>query len=253
MLILALDTTTKRGSMALWRDGLVEERAGDASRSHAERLPGDLVALLADHGTRLGDIERYAVASGPGSFTGLRVGIAAVQGLALVHDRQVVPVSALELLAQQGAREARLESGRYVGAWMEAYRREVFGALYRVATAAADASALADLDLVLEPRVASPVALASEWHAIVGDGGIVVAGDAVASTRDVLREAFGDRLEALAPAALAGTLAAIAARDGQRAVRPHAIVPLYVRRPDAELARDRAEAASLATLSQPRP
>ena len=43
MLLLALDTTTAAGSVALWRDGLLEERGGDAARSHAERLPGDLV------------------------------------------------------------------------------------------------------------------------------------------------------------------------------------------------------------------
>ena len=50
MLLLALDTTTAAGSVALWRDGLIEERAGDPGRSHAERLPGDLPAILGAHG-----------------------------------------------------------------------------------------------------------------------------------------------------------------------------------------------------------
>ena len=67
MLLLALDTTTAAGSVALWRDGLIEERSGDAARSHAQRLPADLVALLAAHGLAPRDVERYAVAAGPGA------------------------------------------------------------------------------------------------------------------------------------------------------------------------------------------
>ena len=136
---------------------------------------------------------------------------------------------------------------------MEAYRGEVFGALYRVTATAPDGRGLADIELVLEPRVAPPAALAAEWAAVVGVGGIVVAGDAVASTRDLLGETFGAGLAVVEPSAISGTLAAIAARDGHRGVRPHAIVPLYVRRPDAELARDKSEAERLVTLSQPRP
>ena len=89
MVLLALDTTTAAGSVALWRDGLIEEQPGDPARSHAERLPGELAALLARHGCTTNDVDRYAVASGPGSFTGLRVGIATVQGLALVGARVV--------------------------------------------------------------------------------------------------------------------------------------------------------------------
>ena len=89
MVILALDTTTKAGSYALWRgDALVEQRPGDAARTHAERLPGDLADLLAAHGLTVKDVDLYAVASGPGSFTGLRVGVATIQGLALVHGKQ---------------------------------------------------------------------------------------------------------------------------------------------------------------------
>ena len=65
MLLLALDTTTAAGSVALWRDGLIEERAGDPGRSHAERLPGDLMAILGAHGLAPRDVERYAVAAGP--------------------------------------------------------------------------------------------------------------------------------------------------------------------------------------------
>src|SRR5262245_22323963 len=100
MLILALDSTTRAGSVALVEDdGVLAERRGDAERSHAERLPRDLDAVLEAHGRRTSDVDLFAVAAGPGSFTGLRVGIATMQGLAFVHRRPLAAVSALEAMA----------------------------------------------------------------------------------------------------------------------------------------------------------
>jgi tRNA threonylcarbamoyladenosine biosynthesis protein TsaB len=244
VVILALDTTTKAGSCALWRDGaLVEQRPGDAARTHAERLPGDLADLLAAHGLTVKDVDLYAVASGPGSFTGLRVGIATIQGLALVHDRKVVAVSALEALAQCGA--AAVEGAVLTGGWMEAYRGEVFGALYRITArgAGVSAGALATLEEIAAPAVASPADLAADWARIIqGDahgGEAVIIGDAVPSTREALSAAMPPAVRLLDTVPLAATIARIAHDAPARATLPHAIVPLYVRRPDAELARDR--------------
>src|ERR1700675_4177840 len=99
MRVLALDTTTRAGSAALVDDDcIVEERSGDASRTHAQRLPGELVALLDANGLAWADVDLFAVGSGPGSFTGLRIGIATVQGLAFVRGRRIVGVPALEAL-----------------------------------------------------------------------------------------------------------------------------------------------------------
>src|SRR5579859_7501705 len=108
MRVLALDTTTRAGSVALIVDDesrgvtRIVERAGDATRTHAQRLPGDLAALLADYQLSWTDIDLFAVASGPGSFTGLRIGIATMQGLALVGKRPIVGVSALDALGHLG-------------------------------------------------------------------------------------------------------------------------------------------------------
>src|SRR3954453_22694664 len=97
MRILALDTTTQAGSVALVEDGgVVLERAGDPTHPHAERLPRDILDLLAAAGCRTAEVDLFAVASGPGSFTGLRIGIATVQGLAFVHRRRIAAISALE-------------------------------------------------------------------------------------------------------------------------------------------------------------
>src|SRR5215831_7968433 len=101
MRVLALDTTGRAGSVAIVEDGrIVREHEGDASRTHGERLPGELEAL----GISFASVDVFAVASGPGSFTGLRVGIATMQGLALVTRRPVAGVSALEAHAQLASR-----------------------------------------------------------------------------------------------------------------------------------------------------
>jgi tRNA threonylcarbamoyladenosine biosynthesis protein TsaB len=245
MLLLALDTTTAAGSIALWSDGLIEEQRGDAARSHAQRLPGDLVALLAAHGRTLRDVERYAVAAGPGSFTGLRIGIATVQGLALVGDRLVHAVGTLDLLAHDAARAADAAAGTTVIAWMEAYRGEMFAARYRVVQAAPHLDGGdgerrrggATLALLDPPTASAPEPLARAWAAGAA-GRVIVIGDGVPRTSALLATAFGPDAALREPGPLAGTLAALAvAHDAP--TRPHGVVPIYVRRPDVELARDR--------------
>src|SRR5437762_8938463 len=87
MIVLALDTTTRAGSVALVADDrIVDERPGDERRTHAERLPAELVAIANEHQIALADVNLFAVAAGPGSFTGLRIGIATMQGLAFTTD-----------------------------------------------------------------------------------------------------------------------------------------------------------------------
>ncbi len=108
--------------MALVEDGrIVDEQVGDHTRTHAERLPGELLTLLSGHGWALDSIDLFAIASGPGSFTGLRIGIATIQGMAFVERRPAVAVSALTALGVIGSAGAR--AGDYVGAWIDARRR----------------------------------------------------------------------------------------------------------------------------------
>src|SRR5436190_13277009 len=116
MRVLALDTTTRAGSAAFVVDHrIVDQRAGDGTRTHALRLPEEIVTLAAANQCALSDIDLYAVATGPGSFTGLRIGIATIQGLALVHGRLVVGVPALEALAHAASPE--LTDGTLIGVW----------------------------------------------------------------------------------------------------------------------------------------
>jgi tRNA threonylcarbamoyl adenosine modification protein YeaZ len=129
MRVLALDTTTRAGSAALVADDrVVDERSGDGARTHALRLPGEIVALAEANQWPLSTIDRYAVASGPGSFTGLRIGIATIQGLAFV---QAGAWSRCRR-SSAGARGEQWSSGRRGdAAWMDAHRRRVHGALSR--------------------------------------------------------------------------------------------------------------------------
>src|SRR5688572_19804666 len=100
MLILALDTSAAAGSAAIVRDGAgVIARGGDGSRTHGERLPLELMAILDEAKLTLDAVDAFAVVTGPGSFTGLRVGIATIQGLAMARGKRVAPVSTFEALA----------------------------------------------------------------------------------------------------------------------------------------------------------
>ena len=249
MLILALDTTSPRGSLALARDGrLVDETTGDPGLTHGQRLPGELQALLERHGLASDAVDRYAVASGPGSFTGLRVGIATVQGLALVHDRRVVGISVLDALVEVAARlAARATHGPDVIApWVDAKRREVFGALYEPvswANGTDDRSAAgARWQVAAGPVAVGPEALLDTWGATFATRRVWVIGDAVADCRRLLAGRLGRGSRAIDETPpLAGVMAIMASTEPWpgRAVAPHALRPVYVRRPDAELARDR--------------
>jgi tRNA threonylcarbamoyladenosine biosynthesis protein TsaB len=225
MLVLALDTTTRQGSIALARVGVVlSTYSGNADITHGERLPGDLLRVLDGHATRVSDIDVFAVAAGPGSFTGLRIGIATMQGLALANGKSLVGISALDALFALIPSRTAYE----VSTWMDAQRGQVFSAIYKDGVTIEDAI------------VEKPAAILSRWqldrrqpHVFIGDGALVY--------RELIHRAFPhvvivDPIPALAPA-----IARLADTHVQRhgPASPDTIRPVYIRRSDAELARDR--------------
>jgi tRNA threonylcarbamoyladenosine biosynthesis protein TsaB len=226
MLILALDTSSKAGSAALVRDDrIVLERAGDPARTHGERLPRELMSLLADAGADVHDVHRFAVAIGPGSFTGLRIGIATIQGLALAQGRLVVPVSSFEAVASTKFRV----TAEATGVWIDAHRGEVFATLYD-----------ADGGVLYEPTSLTPDATLDAWAAGLQGRPVRFAGDGAVRYREVLeRRLVGSAGIPSEVPPVAGAIGLIASAHPERGVHPHAVVPLYVRRSDAELARDR--------------
>jgi len=268
MLVLALDTTTRAGSSALARDGvLLREQASDATRPQASRLPSELMALLDDEHLVLGDVDVFAVATGPGSFTGMRVGIATMQGLAFAAGKPLIGVSALDALARHviddaarifpPSREAAAD-GRSLGGggtvrhlvatWVDAWRGEVYAALYargREVEAPSVESPRAILERLRAESVAPGPPEGGRYESSARPGGssrVTFIGDGAEAHATTIRAALGDAAAIADPVAplLAGTIAAFAtdaARAGYMPL-PHAIRPLYVRHPDAELARN---------------
>lgn len=248
MLVLALDTTTRRGSAALRRDGiLIDCEVGDPALTHGQRLPGDLIRLLDRQDVVLGDIDLFAIAAGPGSFTGLRVGIAAMQGLALVNRRPLAGVSALDALnAAVGGNGVRPRSdfvtgsdpvtAALTGVWMDAQRGEVFSALYRG-------------DQILDgPCVHTPDNTLLRWsaHSTDGEGeSILFVGDGALAYAELIRRGLPHATVCADVPPLAPFVAQLAEAQGgsRESFSPGALRPIYLRRPDAELARDRRKAA----------
>ena len=216
----------------------IEERRGDATRTHAERLPRELLALAETHHLPVLAVDLFAVASGPGSFTGLRIGIATIQGLALTAGRPIVAVSALEALAQAVA--GGEEPHTFVAAWMDARRGDVFGALYRVA----DARAFSRERLVeVEgPTVGDPGATLTRWAPHVRDDRRLLIGDGAVRYADTISSLpSAPWVIRPDPTLLAGTIGRMAVVRAERGdtVDPAAVRPLYVRRPDAEIEREK--------------
>jgi len=236
MRVLALDTTTRTGSVAVVDDDrVIAERGGDPSRTHAERLPREIETILGDAGIRSADIDVFAVASGPGSFTGLRIGIATIQGFAFVHRRPVAAVSALDALAVTAGLSCG--PGAVVGAWMDAHRRDVFSSLYRTSEShPLDPIGLLELE---SAEVGDPTATLDRWKGLAAGNPIAFIGDGASMWADTIRARYPDATVLPQPL-LAGVIGRIALRlsDSGKTVGPADVRPLYIRRPDAEIARD---------------
>lgn len=159
MLTLAVTTSTSVMGVAVGAGEVVAQRVESTDRQHAERLLPLVAEVLADGGWRLQDVERIAVDVGPGLFTGLRVGLATVGGLARSLEVPVVTASSLFLVAAGAGVQGELL------AVIDARRSEVFAQPFRVT--GTDVVALAD-PAVLAPDAAGPVA----GSLAVGDGAV---------------------------------------------------------------------------------
>lgn len=242
MWVLALDTTSRDGSVALLRDDtVVLARPGDPRVSHAERIPADLRAILADAGLALGAVDLFAVATGPGGFTGLRIGLSAVQGLALALDRPTAGVPSLDALAWDVL--DRRPDAALAGAWMDASRGEVFAAAFARPDAATPPG------WPLTPRApasaASPGATLAAWRPHLPPGAAIAAACQPAAAAEARAAGYAMTPP---PAQLATVIGRLAWRLHLlgRTGPPAGLAPEYVRRPDVEIERDRKRAAGLA-------
>lgn len=238
MLVLSLDTTTPKASCAVSRDGVViNEEPIDTSRQLALQLPGALREILDLSAVALEEIDAFAVATGPGSFTGLRIGISTMQGLAFGRGKPLIGVSGLTAL-RAVASPAFL--GSRIATWVDAWRGDVYAAMFEDGREAGEpvVARPADLLEVLAPREGAPTT-GGQRAAFAND--ITFIGDGAESYRDLIVSRLGHAARLADPtvpllAAVIAMLATIEYKNGHRPP-PHAIRPLYVRRSDAEVGR----------------
>lgn len=216
MIILALDTTAEAGSLALRSDGeLIAEMALCSREGFAHLIFPAIERLLADSGMRLDQIDCFAAASGPGAFTGIRVGLSTVKGLAEALGKRAAGISNLRAMSSCGKSERRAVIA-------DARRGEIFGALY-------DAKGEA-----ISPEI---VAKFADWLEMLSPPKefIVPAGS---SFRALLAETRFREVPMLdAPRRLAAAIALCAEHDLAAGRLPEvaALDANYVRRSDAEL------------------
>jgi len=246
MITLALDTTTAGGGAALIRDRtVIAVEDGDGSRPHGVRLPGDVIRLLDRQGLSVEGIDAFGVAVGPGGFTGLRVGLATVQGLALVHRRPVVPVGSLEAMCRFALATCPIRTGEVVGVWMDAHRGEVFSILCRVADSTDRNSsrwhgaARCALDVVDAATVGTPERVAARWRECLPDGALWTAGEGAIRYATALSDLDARPVRGTSNLAPMVGLMAEAAVEAGAVGTAHRLTPVYIRRPDVELARSR--------------
>jgi tRNA threonylcarbamoyladenosine biosynthesis protein TsaB len=224
MNLLAFELSTEACSVALWVNGAVRERHEIAPRKHAEFALPWADALLAEAGIAKSQLDAIAVGRGPGAFTGVRLGVAIAQGIALALDRPAVPVSTLAALAMRAVRQGAGD-GAHVLAAIDARMREVYAGTFVFAREADGAFSLRAPDA---ERVAAPDAMALpdgiEWFGV---------GTGFSAESGILRDRFAPQLravdaEALPHAADVAALAHAAFLRGE-AVAPEHLEPAYLR------------------------
>jgi tRNA threonylcarbamoyladenosine biosynthesis protein TsaB len=239
--ILAFDTATAATTVALWDPAagleleLRDDPAPGERPGHATRLLPLLADLLERAGGGWGAVDRIAVGIGPGTFTGLRIGVATARALASARELPLVGVSSLEALAAGAGGELVLASENYGGpalparlvlAVIDARRGEAFAAAWR------------GEELELEPSALRPEALAEEARRLAAARGAapLAVGDGALRFKEQLEAAGAvvpppdsqvHRIHAINHCRLAA---------GLHVTSPAEVAPAYLRAPDAEIA-----------------
>jgi tRNA threonylcarbamoyladenosine biosynthesis protein TsaB len=221
MRVLAVDTSSEHGSVCIAEDGRVAGEIRLASSvQYSERLFRSIEFLFAYLPFQLADIDVFACARGPGSFTGLRVGLAAMTAFVAAHEKSGVGITTLEALAWKAG-----ATGVFIAPTIDARRGDVYGGLYRREEDGVNG------DRLIEER--QPVVLKpAEWFASLPQAPVVFCGDGANRYRQLIESGPGWTIHTM-DLYLASTIAELA-------VTPHGgpLAPLYVRKTDAEIARE---------------
>lgn len=229
MFILGIETATRTGGVAIVSEnGVLAEYTLNIEVTHSERLMSTVDRVFKDTGLRMASIDGFGVSIGPGSFTGLRIGLSTVKGLAFTTGKPVAAVPTLKALAWN------TPHARYpVCPLLDARKKEVYAALYRY-----DGKELVqDLRETVLPLAELAERVAGEVL-FTGEGARLFAGD--------IERLFAGRAH-LAPRSAtvpsAASIAEIALNmiSVGRQTGPDGLSPMYIRRPEAELAWEKRE------------
>lgn len=217
MNILALDTCTEMCSVAILKEGELYEQSLLTQRGHSEKILGMLDEILARAESRLSDMDCIAFGRGPGSFTGVRVGVSVTQGIAYAANLPVVPISTLAAVAQRAIDE---HEAKDIAVAMDARMQEVYSALYQ----SVDGFAV----LVDEEQVCLPEQLG--WRS---EQSFFAAGTGWKEYETAMMAKFSNQITGL-DSALLPTAAAIAKLAVRQVEKGHILpaeqaIPIYLR------------------------
>lgn len=223
MKLLAVDTATMTRSVALLENGqVISEKTCVAQETHSKQLHETIGDVLAMAGTSLESVDALAVTTGPGSFTGLRIGVSAVKGLAFALNKPVAAVSTLEALSYPFR-----FSSMAICPVIDARRGEVYTATYRYLDDA--------LTLIGPERLTVPEDIGNDM-----DGPVIFTGSGASAYRDIIGRRLGS-LAHFAPPPLTLIRGSIVGFLGYERLQKRggdpveSLAPLYIRKSDAEL------------------
>ncbi|MEK6577428.1 MAG: tRNA (adenosine(37)-N6)-threonylcarbamoyltransferase complex dimerization subunit type 1 TsaB [Nitrospirota bacterium] len=222
MLVLGIETSTGIGSVALINDkGLLAEYRINIGMVHSERLMIAIDRLLSDTGTELEKLSSIAVSIGPGSFAGLRIGLATAKGIQVATGKPIAPVPTLDAMAQS-LKFAR----RQICAIIDARKKEVYAAIYENS----NNSGIRRITDYMTDKPEKVLAHISFETIFIGDGAELY--------RNIIIDRLGEQAlfapKGFSPSAV--TVAEIGADMIRNGVRhEEALIPLYLRKPEAEI------------------
>lgn len=235
MKILAIDTSTMLGGIAIMDDaGLIAESRLNVRTTHSERLMTEIEHCLKQSGLNINDMDVFAVAIGPGSFTGIRIGLSTVKGFSYATGKPVVSVPTLEALAWN------FPYSRYpVCTMFDARKKEVYAALFKWE------------DKGFQRLMPEKTSDAGDFcRAIAGLPGcssvashtdrVIFAGEAALLYRDAITGVMQDKAVFASPEKMVVSPASVASLAVKKAERgdfsePLTLAPLYLRKSEAEL------------------
>jgi len=246
MKILAIETSTMLGGIAIMDDlsGLIAEVRLNVKSTHSERLMTEIDHVLKQAELKISDIDVFAIAIGPGSFTGLRIGLSTVKGFSYATGKPIVSVPTLEALAWN------FPFCRYpVCTMLDARKKEVYAALFKWGNEGFirlidEVSIKVDRLLGRINESNPPLPPFSKG----GEGGfsdkrVVFTGEGAILYRDKIIEVMGNKAIFASPEKIVPSPANVASIGIKKAIKgefsePVSLVPFYIRRSEAELKRD---------------